>query len=93
MSDKITESTLEQFAIDLLEKQGDHYIYSPDIAPDSDTLLPKLMSGEVRVKLSEHDLQDYRMGTIKKNTDEIILEIYKYSDSVQTITGLQDGHD
>jgi hypothetical protein len=33
------------------------------------------------------------MGTIKKNTDEIILEIYKYSDSVQTITGLQDGHD
>ena len=34
---KITESTIEQFAIELLEKQGYHYVYTPDIAPDSDT--------------------------------------------------------
>ena len=34
---KITESTIEQFAIELLEKQGYHYVYAPDIAPDSDT--------------------------------------------------------
>ena len=34
---KITESEIEQFAIELLEKQGYQYIYAPDIAPDSDT--------------------------------------------------------
>nr|QNO49294.1 hypothetical protein ANJBEOKM_00034 [Methanosarcinales archaeon ANME-2c ERB4] len=34
---KITESAIEQFAIELLEKQGYQYVYAPDIAPDSDT--------------------------------------------------------
>ncbi len=37
MENKITESTIENFAIELLEKQGYQYIYAPDIAPDSDT--------------------------------------------------------
>ena len=102
---RITESAIEEFAINLLEKQGYQYVYAPDIAPDSDTpernrfedvlllkrlqsavdritqnkaepidtkddqeinnkqirtlekrhdtLLPKLMSGEVRVKLEQ----------------------------------------
>jgi type I restriction enzyme R subunit len=34
---KITESEIEQFAIEFLEKQGYGYIYAPDIAPDSDS--------------------------------------------------------
>jgi type I restriction enzyme R subunit len=34
---KITESEIEKFAIELLEKQGYQYIYVPDIAPDSET--------------------------------------------------------
>ncbi|MCK5591186.1 MAG: DEAD/DEAH box helicase, partial [Candidatus Pacebacteria bacterium] len=33
---KITESQIEKFAIELLEKQGYEYIYAPDIAPDSE---------------------------------------------------------
>ena len=33
---KITENTIENFCIELLEKQGYEYIYAPDIAPDSD---------------------------------------------------------
>ena len=33
---KITENAIEQFCIELLEKQGYEYIYAPDIAPDSD---------------------------------------------------------
>jgi len=37
MENKITESAIEKFAIELLEKQGYHYIYAPDIAADSDT--------------------------------------------------------
>ncbi len=35
---KITESAIEDFAIELLEKSGCKYIYAPDIAPDSETL-------------------------------------------------------
>jgi len=34
---KITESEIEKFATELLEKQGYQYIYAPSIAPDSDT--------------------------------------------------------
>ena len=34
---KITESEIENFAIELLEKQGYEYIYAPDLAPDSKT--------------------------------------------------------
>lgn len=34
---RITESAIEEFAIELLEHQGYQYIYAPDIAPDSDT--------------------------------------------------------
>ncbi|MDW7776740.1 MAG: type I restriction endonuclease subunit R [Methanosarcinales archaeon] len=36
-TNKITESAIEELAIELLEKQGYRYIYAPDIAPDSDT--------------------------------------------------------
>jgi len=105
---RITESSIEEFAIELLEKSGYQYIYAPDIAPDSDTpernrfedvlllerlqsavgritqnkaktidtkddqginsnqirtleklrdtLLPKLMSGEVMVKLEQQEV-------------------------------------
>ena len=36
MSNKITENTIEEFAIKLLEHLGYQYIYAPDIAPDTD---------------------------------------------------------
>ncbi len=34
---KITESHIEEFAIELLEQQGYEYIYAPEIAPDGET--------------------------------------------------------
>jgi type I restriction enzyme R subunit len=34
---KITESEIEKYSIELLEKQGYGYIYAPSIAPDSET--------------------------------------------------------
>ncbi|WP_114984525.1 hypothetical protein [Cyclonatronum proteinivorum] len=48
---RITEHTIEDFAIKLLEQLGYEYVYAPGIALTvlRDTLLPKLMSGEVRV--------------------------------------------
>ncbi len=36
MNNKITESVIEKFAIELLEKEGYQYIYAPSIAPDSE---------------------------------------------------------
>ena len=37
MNNRITESSIEEFAIELLEKHGYQYVYGPDIAPDSET--------------------------------------------------------
>jgi type I restriction enzyme R subunit len=34
---KITESQIEKYGIELLETQGYHYLYGPNIAPDSST--------------------------------------------------------
>ena len=34
---RITESAVEEFAIELLEKSCYQYLYAPDIAPDSET--------------------------------------------------------
>ena len=45
---KITENIIETFCIELLKKQG--YEYLCTLKSLRDTLLPKLMSGEVRVQ-------------------------------------------
>ncbi|MCB1193527.1 MAG: hypothetical protein KDK90_24015 [Leptospiraceae bacterium] len=37
MENKITESEIENYTIELLESQGYQYIYAPEIAPDSET--------------------------------------------------------
>jgi len=37
MTSAMTESAIEKLTIELLEKQGYHYVPGPDIAPDSDT--------------------------------------------------------
>jgi hypothetical protein len=58
-TNKITESHIKQFALELLEKQGYQYIYGPAIAPNSETperqsfedvlLLDKLISAVARI--------------------------------------------
>ncbi len=35
--ERITESAIEKFAIELFESSGYQYIYAPSIAPDSET--------------------------------------------------------
>ena len=49
--DRITENEIEKLAIELFERPGYDYIYALSVTSDSDTLLPKLMSGEVRVAI------------------------------------------
>lgn len=51
MVSKITESAIETFAIGPFEKLDYQYVYILSTASDSDNLLLKTMSGEVRVYL------------------------------------------
>ncbi|MBN2435095.1 MAG: type I restriction endonuclease subunit R [Spirochaetes bacterium] len=50
---KLTESTIEEYAIELLKKQGFKYIYGPDIAPDSESTS---LFGEAGVRASFEDV-------------------------------------
>ncbi|KJS17308.1 MAG: DEAD/DEAH box helicase [Peptococcaceae bacterium BRH_c4b] len=81
---KITESAIEKFAIELLEHQGYHYIYAPDIAPDSDTperqsfedvlLLERLQTavGRINPKIPA-DVRDDAIKQIQRfNSPELI---------------------
>ncbi len=60
---KITENTIEQFTIELLERLGYQYVYAPDIAPDGEKpernsyedvlLIERLRESVRRIKLSD----------------------------------------
>jgi type I restriction enzyme R subunit len=81
---KITESEIEQFAIELLEKQGYHYVYAPDIAPDSDTpernrfedvlLLERLQKavGRINPNIPEDAREDAIKQIQRLNSPELI---------------------
>ena len=72
--ERITESAIETFAIELLEEQGYQYLYAPSIAPDSDTperesfedvlLIERLQSAVGRINPSIPS--DIREGAIKQ---------------------------
>jgi len=63
VSPAFTESIIEQAALDWLKAIGWETVFGPDIAPDMlavlrDTLLPKLISGELRVRDAERFLKE-----------------------------------
>lgn len=81
---RITESSVEEFAIELLEHQGYQYIYGPDIAPDSttperqsfeDVLLIERLTAAVS-RINPHVPVDAREDAIKQllrlNSPELI---------------------
>ena len=81
---KITESAIEKFAIELLEKQGYQYIYAPSIAPDSDTperqsfedvwLLERLQTavGRINQSIPEDIREDAIKQILRLNSPELI---------------------
>lgn len=81
---KITESAIEKLAIELLERQGYHYIYAPDIAPDSDTperqsfedvlLLERLQTAVDRInpKIPADVREDAIKQILRLNSPELI---------------------
>lgn len=82
---KITESQIEDFAIELLERQGYEYIYAPDIAPDSDTperesfadvvLLERLRNAVARINpsISKDNQADAIKRILRLNSQELIV--------------------
>ena len=83
-TNKITESKIEQFAIELLETQGYQYIYAPSIAPDSETpereifedvlLMERLQSAVGRINPSiPADIREDAIKQIQRlNSPELI---------------------
>jgi type I restriction enzyme R subunit len=81
---KITESSLEQFSLTLLEASGYHYVYGPDIAPDSETpkrasfedvlLLERLTSAVARINpgISSDARKDAIKQILRLNSPELI---------------------
>jgi hypothetical protein len=47
---KVTESVPEEAVLEYLTSLGWQALFGPEIAPSEPALLPRLMSGEVRVK-------------------------------------------
>ena len=84
MSNKITENTIEEFAINLLEHLGYQYIYAPDIAPDTDQaerasyedvlLVERLQNAIRRINPNiPHDSQEEALKEIQRiNSPELL---------------------
>ena len=84
MTEKITESSIEKFAIELLEQQGYDYLYGPDIAPDGDSparrsfedvlLLEKLKKAVGRINPAvSADVRDEALKQVQRiNSPELI---------------------
>ncbi|HQO92110.1 MAG TPA: type I restriction endonuclease subunit R, partial [bacterium] len=73
-SDRLTESHIELFAIELLEKEGFSYLYGPDFAPDSDNpmrssfedvIIPGLLKKAVD-RINSSIPEDARVDAIKQ---------------------------
>jgi type I restriction enzyme R subunit len=81
---RITESSIEEFAIELLEKLGYQYIYGPDIAPDSATparqsfedvlLIEKLTAAVARInpRVPADAREDAIKQLLRLNSPELI---------------------
>jgi type I restriction enzyme R subunit len=105
---KITENTIEQFAIELLERLGYQYIYAPDIAPDGekpernsyeDVLLTGRLQNAVR-RINPNipiDAQEEAIKEIQRiNSPELIANneaFHRMLTEGINVTYQKDGHD
>jgi type I restriction enzyme R subunit len=83
-TNKLTESAIETFAIELFEKLGYRYVYAPDIAPDSETpererfedvlLLERLRAAVARINPSiPADVREEAIKQVQRlNSPELI---------------------
>lgn len=66
-ANRITESAIEQFAIELLEKSGYQYVYGPDLAPDSEH--PERQYGDVVLVTRVRDAIDKLDPTLPNESE------------------------
>lgn len=88
---KITESHIEEFAIELLEKQGFQYLYGPEIAPDSESPLRQGFDDVVIVEKLKTAI-DRINPMIPENAREDALRQVQRIHSPQLITGNETFH-
>jgi len=104
---KITESEIEKFAIELLEKSGYDYVYGPDIAPDSEfperesfeqVILPERLKTAVS-RINPHIPHDIQADALKQiqrlNSPELIANNEKFHRMLTNgikVTIQKDGH-
>ena len=74
---KITESAIETFAIELLEKQGYHYIYAPDIAPDGERQERKSYEDVLLTERLQNAIRGINPNVPADSLDEALKEIQR----------------
>ncbi|MDR4499570.1 MAG: type I restriction endonuclease [Candidatus Scalindua sp.] len=84
MENRITENTIEEFAIELLEKQGYQYLFAPSIAPDGETpervsfedvlLIERLQTavGRINPEIPEDIREEAIKQLLRLNSPELI---------------------
>jgi type I restriction enzyme R subunit len=107
MENKITESEIESFAIEVLEKQGYQYIYAPSIAPDSETperesfedvlLMERLQSavGRINPSITTDIREDAIKQVLRLNSPELIANneaFHRMLTEGIKVTYQKDGH-
>jgi Asp-tRNA(Asn)/Glu-tRNA(Gln) amidotransferase B subunit len=83
---KITESSIEEFAIELLEKSGYQYIYGPDIAPDRDVQVSRVQDAQerppdrkTRRKVADGKIENLVISILEHTEIPQLLENFKIS--------------
>lgn len=91
---KLSEASVEQFAIDLLKEVGYAYVYGPDIAPDSDQperesyedvlLLKRLKESLLRINptLPKDSIEDAIKQIQRLNSQELIVNNHNFHRSL-----------
>lgn len=105
---KITESEIEEFTIDLLEKTGYEYLYGPDIAPDGEhpernsfedvILIERLREALHRINshLPKNSIEDAIKQVLRINGPDLIANneiFHKMIVEGVNVSYLKDGHE
>jgi type I restriction enzyme R subunit len=88
---KITESAIEEYAIELLETQGFEYIYGPEIAPDSDNPERKTFEEVILVSRLHSAIQKINPTIPHDTQEDAIKQIFRIN-SPELISNNENFH-
>ena len=70
----LTESQIEQFAIDLLKSLGWNYVFGPDIAPDSENRHLQIINRKSFSDVLLYDVMKSALSRINSEVDEVLID-------------------